>query len=472
MSLLFYKRPDYTDKANAPINATECQVYAARAKNSERKIPPGLTFEDVMENRSLPPCSLSDFMDFLVYIEHDAENLQFYLWYKDYVRRFEALPDHEKKLSPEWVPGPTELITLARDTEKNGGMKRTMATDANDFNNDNDMAYFDGDVKVQGGLPATISPRINCVFDSTIGSLTAPSALPISMSRGSRDISSQPDIKWQPFAIQPMRDEVNRVMRHYLAFNSDRELNLSHKDRALCLHALQNTTHPSVFLPAVTITEATLRGQSHPNFIRWSICNGNQPRVFFVRTMGVSCSIIGFVMAILLVLSSKSRWWRIFAGLQWFLGITVLIAAYKGLCIIMHQSHNRNLRPWEQILQHPTDEESGRYSDKISSQRRIQLATRSGDDPEKKMDSMSILERSSLSSFGPKNSTEEFEEKWGSVYRKKSLVRKIFDKTTWTQDENLRLLQDKIVIGAIAWSLIITVPLTAIFVALPKGNYY
>lgn len=269
-----------------------------------------------------------------------------------------------------------------------------------------------------------------------------------------------------------MREEVNRIMRHYLAFNSARELNLSHKDRALCLHALQHTTHPSAFLPAVTITEAALRGQSHPNFIRWSICNGNQPRVFFVRTMGIKHTMLGFVMAILLILSSVSRWWRIFAGVQLMMGITTLIAAYKGLCIIMHQSHYRNLRPWEQILQEGDDEENGRQSFESSSQRRIQMATRTGDDMDKIMDGVSISQTSTLSSFGPKNDTEEFEEKWGSIYKKKNLVRKVFDKTTWTQDENLRLLQDKIVTGAIAWSLIITVPLTAVFVALPKGNFY
>ncbi|ESZ91667.1 hypothetical protein SBOR_7924 [Sclerotinia borealis F-4128] len=468
MSLLFYRRPDYTNKTTGPINATECQRYVARARNSERAIPPGLSFEDVIGNRSLPPCSLSDFMDFLVYIEHDAENLQFYLWYKDYVRRFEALPDHEKRLSPEWVPEMTELPTLARDTEKNAGRKSKPTIDMPDFNNHSDMSDFDGDVKSRDGhTPTTLFPA-----DSAIGSPTAPSVLSNNTGRRSGEALGQPVLKWQPFTIQPMREEVNRIMRHYLAFNSARELNLSHKDRASCLHALQHTTHPSAFLPAVTITEAALRGQSHPNFIRWSICNGNRPRVFFVRTMGVSNTILGFVMAILLILSSTSRWWRVFAGLQCFLGITTLIAAYKGLCVIMHQTHNRNLRPWEQVLQNDADEEIGRASFESSSQRRIQLATRTGDEHDAKIDGISISQTSTLSSFGPKNDTEEYEEKWRSIYRKKNLVRKVFDKSTWTQDENLRLLQDKIVIGAIAWSFIITVPLTVAFVALPKGNFY
>jgi hypothetical protein len=55
-----------------------------------------------------------------------------------------------------------------------------------------------------------------------------------------------------------MREEINRIMHHYLAFNAPREPNLSRKDRALCLHALQHTTHPSALQPAVTIAEAAL----------------------------------------------------------------------------------------------------------------------------------------------------------------------------------------------------------------------
>ena len=47
--------------------------------------------------------SLSDFMKYLLYIEHSAENLQFYLWYQDYVKRFEATPASDIKLAPEWT---------------------------------------------------------------------------------------------------------------------------------------------------------------------------------------------------------------------------------------------------------------------------------------------------------------------------------------------------------------------------------
>lgn len=50
-------------------------------------------------------------MDYLVYISHDAENLQFWLWLQDYTNRFNAAPRSEQVLSPPWsqeeAPQPT-----------------------------------------------------------------------------------------------------------------------------------------------------------------------------------------------------------------------------------------------------------------------------------------------------------------------------------------------------------------------------
>ena len=41
-------------------------------------------------------------MNYLIYIEHAAENLQFYLWFKDYLKRFNNLPASEQALAPTW----------------------------------------------------------------------------------------------------------------------------------------------------------------------------------------------------------------------------------------------------------------------------------------------------------------------------------------------------------------------------------
>lgn len=44
-----------------------------------------------------------DFMNYLMYIEHAAENLQFYLWHQDYTSRFASAKASETVLAPEWT---------------------------------------------------------------------------------------------------------------------------------------------------------------------------------------------------------------------------------------------------------------------------------------------------------------------------------------------------------------------------------
>ncbi|KAL2071526.1 hypothetical protein VTL71DRAFT_12761 [Oculimacula yallundae] len=464
MSVLFYRRPDYLQRPAEPVNAGDCARYVERAKNSERKIPEGLSFENVINNKALPPCSLNDFMDYLTYVEFNAENLQFYLWYKDYVRRFEGLSQSEKALSPEFFPEAEDIPDLTKDTERRE--RRKTKRDAS--NALMETAYVKDDSMASPSLSHTRG-QMNLNGDE---GLATPSILstPISIPTDAEVVAGA-GLKWQAFSIQPMREEINRVMRHYLAFTAPRELNISHRDRAQCLHALQHTTHPSALAPAVNIAEAALRGQSHPNFIRWSICNGNKPRVFFVRTMGVSNILFGFVIAIILTLSSVSRWWRIFAALEWFIGISTMVAAYKGLCIILHHSHSRCLRPWEQDLDTEMGE-TNRNSFASTENRTMQMADRMGgfENKARDEDDGASFRPSTMQTFGPKNSFENAT--WANSYENKSLIRKVFDKQTWTQDETLRVLQDKIVLGANLWALIITIPLTVIFVALPKGNFF
>ena len=52
-------------------------------------------------------------MNYLKYIELSAENLQFFLWYRDYVSRFDGLPANEKALSPEWTVEQAEVEAMA-----------------------------------------------------------------------------------------------------------------------------------------------------------------------------------------------------------------------------------------------------------------------------------------------------------------------------------------------------------------------
>ena len=59
------------------------------------------------------PCTTRDFMNYLIYIERSAENLQFFLWYRDYCQRFSQLSANERALSPEWTTEKAEADTYA-----------------------------------------------------------------------------------------------------------------------------------------------------------------------------------------------------------------------------------------------------------------------------------------------------------------------------------------------------------------------
>ena len=138
--------------------------------------------------------------------------------------------------------------------------------------------------------------------------------------------------------IQPFRDEIARIISIYIADGSPRQLNLSAKERSTLLHALANTTHPSALRPVVHTVEWSLRHQAHPNFIRWTICNGNRPRVIFARGLGIGGIVAGIVAAVIITLSHAGRGWRVLAACAFMFGISTLIAAWKGMCVVSYTS--------------------------------------------------------------------------------------------------------------------------------------
>lgn len=75
-----------------------------------------------------------------------------------------------------------------------------------------------------------------------------------------------------------------------------------------------------------------------------------------------------------------------------------------------------------------------------------------------------------LEAFGTANSYGH--EVWVEKYRAKMLLRKVFDQQVWVQNESVRIMQDKVALQALIWSVIFTVPLTVLFTAVPGGGWY
>lgn len=454
---LTYRRPPHVDSARSSVLGNErAKSIGETSIDSQVSggsggmafgIPDALSFDRIITGGTCPPCTARDFMNYLIYIEHSAENLQFYLWYRDYLKRFSALPPNERALAPEWSAEQAEMD--AQGMQGTPGPKQKISPETAAAFKGTDFAPPIASVVEVKGNPFNTPPRTP--NGEAYRQSEAPSDRPFSESCSTLISNTQSfqtktagafqgaDLKWQPFTIQPFREEIARIIAIYIADGAPRQLNLSAKERTTLLHALANTTHPTAFRVVVHTIEWSLRHQAHPNFIRWTICNGNTPRVIFARGLGVAGIIGGIICAILICLSNAGRGWRVLSAIGFMIGVATLIAAWKGMCVVLHGMHHRHLRPWELFA-----EDDDRSS--------IELG------------------KGSFDTLGSANSYED--EPWVAKYEKRNIIRKVFDREVWIQEPALRQIQDTIFCQALGGGLIITAIAVGIFCAFPKGNYY
>jgi len=439
-------------------------------------IPDGLSFDAIVKNETPVPCSLNDFMDYLVYVEHQAEDLQFYLWYINYIPRWKALSSRQKTLSPAWEPGKAikgpkfRLIPHLGDKSRSEKLNKILAH----------LKETDVDEKPEDAAEtAWRCPPIKTSF-SPDDDFARPGTPPPQKMTSPVE-PPKPD--W--FTVQPFRNEYCGVVKHYIVGTSPRALRLSEKDREWCLTAAPHTTHPSALLPAFLAVEENLRSNLHPAFIRWIRSNANPASMYFLRTLGVLAVMIGMGLDAALILSRLSRFLRIVCVVFWWPGLTVFIAACKSLCLLMHMRDVRELRPWE-IFPGDTESEGEtakdvytytpqtRTSGPLSAEMKeggvsfvgthsrkntgdSAVTTEKGSDP---------LRKASMRTFGPRNDYSDM--RWYHLYSKRSVWSKILDQTTPVQNPTLRKMQDRTIKFAVMWGGFISAVLTVASVLAPE----
>ncbi len=286
-------------------------------------------------------------MNYLIYVERSAENLQFFLWLRDYERRFAAADTADLALAPEWTRA-MEDEAVARIRKTQAEKVRKMSNPAVDIFKGTDFEKGNNGRKGSVATDTDISEFVTSLtpvplWDTDL-TKNPPHSTGLRQARHSRWreqrhlVSPSPCCLQPPktnppplVTIQPFRKEIDRVIATYIADGAPRQLNLSDYEQKGVLHALSFTTHPSAFRLIARQTEATLRQQAHPNFIRWSICNGNPARVFFARGLGVATILLGVAAGVVLTLSRAPRGYRALAAIALVIGFATLMAAYKGM---------------------------------------------------------------------------------------------------------------------------------------------
>jgi hypothetical protein len=80
------------------------------------------------------------------------------------------------------------------------------------------------------------------------------------------------------------------------------------------------------------------------------------------------------------------------------------------------------------------------------------------------------VSKSSLESFGSANSYED--EPWVMRYRRRNIIRKIFDREVWIEEPALRQIQDTIFVQSALFAVVCSGVLTGVFVGVPGGGFF
>jgi hypothetical protein len=93
-------------------------------------------------------------MNYLIYIEHSAENLQFFLWYRDYVKRFNEAPISETALAPEWTRAMEYNAATRIHKDATGKIKQGISTPQGIFEGTDFEKTVEIHIESRGPFPA------------------------------------------------------------------------------------------------------------------------------------------------------------------------------------------------------------------------------------------------------------------------------------------------------------------------------
>ncbi|KAK0375284.1 hypothetical protein CLIM01_07370 [Colletotrichum limetticola] len=455
MSLRFYQTPGPERPWRPPVMDEDCRRYRRRAKRTDKWIPPQLAFEEVIRNNTESPCSLNDFVDYLVYVEQDAEPLQFFLWYCGYVHSWTTLAPEQRALAPRWDPDRGRKLTAKERRAKNSSKVSNILEML-----DEDSSY--AQAKAGGNHTRNTSSATNFSHPRATGLRDGEKE---EVEEGT---APQGKTTKSPASSQPFRADIDAITKHYIHADAPRRLNLTKDDRTAVLKATSSTTHPSALLPAFEKAEALLRGKLHPDFIRHSMANANRAATHLLRLLGLLLLTLGLGLDVTLILSSFSRYYRLLSTPLLFFGLAILVAALDGVSLSLHLARRRHVRPWEvPDLEAGRGNGAGMYKNKKERVPHRRAAT-----SESVAGAVDPLRKPALSTLGAENYLSFKGEEWVAAYERRWLWRRVFERSRASRNKHLRILQDGVVAGAVLWASLATIGVGVGSVFIPSYHLF
>ncbi|KAK3485441.1 uncharacterized protein B0T23DRAFT_327180 [Neurospora hispaniola] len=324
--------------------------------------------------------SLYDFYMYLKYIEYSSENLEFYIWFKNYEESYhKGFASRHDKGSHDLVKtasesgsvsssvfkkshyqpsdgegdGDLEPVTTARETLHRISMLITAS------------ASCTSSVAHPSYRPCgPCAPSSNAIFptatffnnfnNSQIAVLASdPTPDPADPANKSTTLGL---LAPQPGPIPP--SEIQTIITLFLLPSSSKELNIPMSLRRSALDGLAATPQgtlpdPNVLRPIADHVYYLLRSCSHRNFVRLGVSNGTFETICFATVLGFVSLALGYLVVLVRAFTegrgARSRW-ESFDGFGfWMVGMSLVLCGLRGSCFFLLLFSRRQRLPWERL---------------------------------------------------------------------------------------------------------------------------
>jgi len=333
--MVWYKKPEYRDikEYSTTISSGQRSLSPDGRKHA---IPYRLRLDRILENKTCSPMSLYDFYMYLKHIEFSAENLEFFVWYRNYETSYEK--EHKGVKEKDYGA----MMSSSESSSSTADLKQTGLVEDEDE-----------DTEASKETLARISRLIStdALCSKTSGKCRLPG--PFSPQQGQTPTTPNTTTQLLNQASTVNRAEINKVIELFLVPGGEKELNIPPAIREQAIADLQVSSHPSALRPVADHVYGLLRNCSHRNFVRLGVGNGTFETLCVATCLGIALVLAGllltFCRAFVPFRGAHTMWEAFAAWPMWWLGMSLILSGLRGSCFFLLLFSRRQRLPWERF---------------------------------------------------------------------------------------------------------------------------
>ncbi|KAJ9634071.1 hypothetical protein H2199_009144 [Coniosporium tulheliwenetii] len=302
------------------------------------------------------PLSFYDFYMYLRHIEFSQENLEFYVWFKDYEARYrkDSHPFPRNEASPLLL------------TEKSDAKSGCSSLAVSEVQSEQELIY-DEQADFVHYVESLVLSR-DCKFPKTCRNFCTYSF----QGSDNAPVTS---------TIASCHHELQHIVALFLVPGSPKELNLPDSMRKAAIASIATSDCPANLAPIAEHIYDLLHSCSHRNFIRLGVKNGTFETLCMVTIMGIVLTSLGLLVMLLVAFASpsihrSSRWRGLAAAPFWVLGFSFFFAGTRGSCFLLLLFTRRQELPWERVEEYQSIRSAGSGNTFVRFMKRLMIFER------------------------------------------------------------------------------------------------